>query len=193
VAISRFKTSSVAQGLPKYQKLWDGVSVGPYIGQTVTGGNGYTNMSTTWSNPTSGNTSITTGGAPNWTCSNQGSYYGGAQSYSGGGTASFKYTLNNGNPLPAGTYSYSGTQYLFWDAGGVSHDGMYLWAVTPTEKKTIVNSVSPPDSLNTNLTKTGTFTLSSAQTVYLNWEIYDGSGATSMGGRVYNFTITKTA
>lgn len=26
MAISRFKTSSLAQGLPKYQKLWDGVS-----------------------------------------------------------------------------------------------------------------------------------------------------------------------
>lgn len=27
MAISRFATSSVAQGLPKYQKLWDGVSI----------------------------------------------------------------------------------------------------------------------------------------------------------------------
>lgn len=27
MAISRFSTSSVAQGLPKYQKVWDGVSV----------------------------------------------------------------------------------------------------------------------------------------------------------------------
>lgn len=27
MAISRFKTSTLAQGLPKYQKLWDGISV----------------------------------------------------------------------------------------------------------------------------------------------------------------------
>ncbi len=164
-----------------------------YTGETVTGGSGYTNMSTYWQTNTPGNTSLATGGTPQWSCSNQGSYYGGSQSNSAGGTASFKYTLNGGNPLPAGTYSYSGLQYLSWDSGGVSHDGMYLWAVTPSEKKTIVNSISPPDSLNSQITKTGTFTLSSPSTVYLNWEIYDGSSATAMGGRVYNFTVTKTA
>lgn len=188
MAVSRFSDSTIISGFPKYQSF-----TRQYTGETVSGGNGYSNMSTYWSVITAGNTSLTTGGTPQWSCSNQGSYYGGSQSIGAGGTASFRYTLNGGLALPAGTYSYSGTQYLEWSSGGVSHDGMYLWAVTSTEKKTIVNSVSPPDSLNTNLTKTGTFTLSSPDTVYLNWEIYDGSSATAMGGRVYGFTVAKIA
>jgi hypothetical protein len=43
MAISRFKTSSVAQGLPKYQKFWDGVSQLPGAYEsiaTVTVGSG---------------------------------------------------------------------------------------------------------------------------------------------------------
>lgn len=162
-----------------------------YTGQTVTGGSGYTNESAQWTN--SGDSSITTSGSFQWTCSNQGDYYGGNQTIAAGGTAGFGYTLNNGNPLPAGTYSYSGSHYLYWDSGGDSHDGMPLWAVTPTAKSLIVNTVRPPDAKNTQITKTGTFTLSSPQTVRLVWNVYDGSSATSMGGRVYNFTVTKTA
>lgn len=165
----------------------------PYIGQTVNGGSaGYLNNTNPFNNIS--DSSLTLSSTPcSWTCSDQGTFYGGAQTFAGGGAASFRFSLNNGNALPAGTYSYSGTQYLFWQSGGVSHDGMYLWAVTPSQKISIVNSISPPDSLNTQITKTGSFTLSSSTTVNLWWDIYDGSTATSMGGRVYNFTITKTA
>ena len=162
-----------------------------YTGQTVTGGAGYTNESAQWTN--SGDSSVTTTGSFQWTCSNQGDYYGGNQSSGAGGTAGFGYTLNNGNPLAAGTYSYSGSHYLYWDGGGDSHDGMPLWAVTPTAKSLIVNTVRQPDAKNTQITKTGTFTLASPQTVRLVWNVYDGSSATAMGGRVYNFTVTKTA
>ena len=165
-------------------------TIAPYTGESVSGGSGYTNVNTVWTDNTS---SLSTTGTPSWTCSNQGSYYGGAAGYSLGGTASFKYTLNNGNPIPAGTYSYSGTQYLFWDSGGSSHDGMDCYAVGTSSKSLIVHSQNPGDPLNTQITKTGTFTVASSQVVYLNWQIYDGSSATSMGGRVYNFTVTKTA
>ena len=161
-----------------------------YTGQTVSGGSGYVNVTTVWTDNTS---SLSTTGTPSWTCSDQGTYYGGAAGFSLGGTASFKYTLNNGNPIPAGTYSYSGTQYLFWDSGGASHDGMDCYAVGTSSKSLIVHSQNPGDPMNTQITKTGTFTISSPQVVYLNWQIYDGSSATSMGGRVYNFTVTKTA
>lgn len=37
MAISRFKTSTVAQGLPKYQKLWDGTTTWSYPAPPVTG------------------------------------------------------------------------------------------------------------------------------------------------------------
>jgi len=70
---------------------------------------------------------------------------------------------------------------------------MPLWAVTSSAKSLIVNTVRPPDAVNTQLTKTGTFTVASSTPVSLYWEVYDGSSATAMGGRVYNFTVTKTA
>lgn len=160
-----------------------------YTGQTVTGGSGYQNLNFLWAD----NTTLATSGTPSWTCSDQGTYYGGSAGFTQGGTAHFKYTLNGGNPIPAGTYSYSGVQYLYWNSGGVSHDGMDCWAVGTSSKSLIVHSQNPGDALNTQITKTGTFTISSPQVVYLSWQIYDGSSATDMGGRVYNFTVTKTA
>ena len=168
-------------------------SFSAYTGETVTGGAaGYINNAFPFAN--NADTSLTLSNTPcEWACSNQGSYYGGQQTYSLGGTASFRISLNGGLNLPAGTYSYSGTHYLFWDVGGDSHDGMPLWAVTSTEKNLIVNTVRPPDNRNAQITKTGTFTVASSTPVSLYWEIYDGSSATSMGGRVYDFTVTKTA
>ena len=160
-----------------------------YTGQTVTGGSGYQNLNFLWAD----NTTLATSGTPSWSCSDQGTYYGGSAGFTQGGTAHFKYTLNGGNPIPAGTYSYSGVQYLYWNSGGVSHDGMDCWAVGTSSKSLIVHSQNPGDALNTQITKTGTFTISSSQVVYLSWQIYDGSSATDMGGRVYNFTVTKTA
>jgi len=49
MAISRFSTSSVAQGLPKYQKIWDQTSfpVSPYNGYIFGGYNGSANVNTT--------------------------------------------------------------------------------------------------------------------------------------------------
>jgi hypothetical protein len=70
---------------------------------------------------------------------------------------------------------------------------MECFAVGTSSKSLVVRSQNPGDPMNTQITKTGTFTVSSSQVVYLNWQVYDGSSATSMGGRVYNFTVTKTA
>ena len=41
----------------------------PYTGESVSGGSGYTNMTTVWADNTS---SLSTNGTPSWTCSNQG-------------------------------------------------------------------------------------------------------------------------
>jgi hypothetical protein len=164
-----------------------------YVGETVTGGSaGYTNNTFPFANNSDSSLTLSNT-ACQWTCSDQGTYYGGQQTNVLGGTASFKIALNGGLALPSGTYSYSGSHYLFWNAGGDSHDGMPLWAVTSSAKSLIVNTVRPPDAVNTQITKTGTFTVASSTPVSLYWEVYDGSSATAMGGRVYNFTVTKTA
>lgn len=192
MAISRLSTYSVKNNLKKYNFLKDSSIPPVYSGQSVSGGTGYTNESNQWSN-TYDSSIAKSSSTFEWSCSNQGTYYGGNQSGSLGGTAGFGYTLNSGNPIPPGTYSYSGTHYLYWDAGGDSHDGMPLWVTTSSKKELIVMTKRLPDAKNTQITKSGTFTLYTTDVVRLVWHVYDGSSATAMGGRVYDFVVNKIA
>jgi hypothetical protein len=195
MAISRFKTSSVAQGLPKYQKFWDGTA-GQYTGETQSGGSGYSNTGLqpfSYNNRT--DTSLTRDtGSTIFNGSNQGAYFGGIQSVSLGGAGCWHISLNNGNPVPAGTYSFSATVYLDLNNQNTSHDGGYFWLVTPTKKYWLGQKTTPPDARDTQLTlSTSGLVITASETMKFESNYYDGSSGWAMGGRNYGFTITKTA
>ncbi len=194
MAITKFSNSSVLNGFPKYRKLV--FPLPEYSGETVSGGNNnYQNQPSLGDFTNGGDNSLNrnsnSGNAWSNLCSNQGSYYGGIQTTSGGGYSIIQYPLNNGNALSAGGYKVNATVYLDLNNQNTSHDGIYLYAVTPT-KKFIMQSCNVPNyTRDTQINIAGSFALSTSETVKLEWQTYDGSSAWAMGIRIYGFTVTR--
>jgi len=168
-------------------------SVGKYL-QVYNGGDGWVSeLGQPWANGDSGDLNKATGQTV-WSnlLTNQGSYYGGSQTISGGGTGIMTLALNNGKALPAGFYRVDSVVQLEWASGGDSHDGMYMWAVNGAgTKERVLQAVRPPDQSNTQLTKSGMFYIGQETTVTLWIQIADGSSASSMGGRVYSVRVAQ--
>jgi len=191
MGISKFSKTSVTT---RTQALRSSIGTNLKYLQTYTGGAGWVSeLGQPWASGDDGTTTKATGQTI-WSSnlSNQGTYYGGSQTTSGGGVGIMTLLLNNGVPLPAGRYRVDAVVQLDWASGGDSHDGMYMWAVLGSNsKERVLQAVRPPDQSNTELTKSGQFTLGSATTVTLWIQIADGSSATAMGGRVYSVRVAQ--
>jgi hypothetical protein len=191
MAVSRFSTSTVAQGLPKYQKM-----ASPYKGESKSGGAGYSNTGLQGFDLSVKTTTALTRYASGtlFNGSNQTTYFGGLQSVGGGGTGCWAIDLNGGAVVPAGTYNFSATVYLDLNNQNTSHDGGYFWLVTPTKKYWLGQKTTPPDARDTQLTlSTSGLVITASETMKFESNYYDGSSAWAMGGRNYDFTFTKTA
>lgn len=194
MAISKLSNSSIANGFPKY---FDQTFPAPeYTGETVSGGNStYQNQPSLgdWTNSWTNDLTRNSNSGNTWSnlCSNQGAYYGGIQSTSGGGYSIIQYPLNGGNALPAGGYKVLCDTYLDLNNQNTTHDGIYFYAVTPTRKFPLMSVVVPPYNRDTQIQMAGSFALPSSETVKLEWITYDGSSAWAMGIRIYGFTVTR--
>jgi hypothetical protein len=168
-------------------------SVGKYL-QVYNGGDGWVSeLGQPWLSGDDGTTQKATGQTV-WSnlLTNQGSYYGGTQTGAGGGVGIMSLTLNNGKPLPPGDYRVDAVVQLDWQSGGDSHDGMYMWAANNVgSKERVLQAVRQPDPVNTQITKSGAFSIGQEVIVTLWVQIYDGSSATAMGGRVYSVRVSQ--
>jgi hypothetical protein len=181
--------------MPKYQKLWDGFTP-IYAGETQSGGAGYSNTGLQpFSYATRADTSLTRDASGTlFNGTNQTTYFGGLQTVSAGGTGNWAYTLNGGNPVPAGTYNFTASVYLDLNNLNTSHDGGYFWLVTPTKKYFLGQKNVPSDARDTILTLTANgIVVTATETMKFESNYYDGSSGWAMGGRNYGFTITKVA
>jgi hypothetical protein len=153
------------------------------------GGSGWINESFFYTEGYSSTTTVTA--ATNWNGSNQGTYFGGSQSTGAGGTGSWSYTINNGVALPAGLYLTEVVMQLDLNSPS-SHDGMEIWAINTTTftKEMIARASNPnPDATGTQLTKGGSFYLANPGVIKIFCQVYDGSTAYAMGGRIYSISI----
>jgi hypothetical protein len=191
MGISKFSKTTLST---KTQALRSVVGTNVKYLQTYTGGDGWVSeLGQPWASGDDGTITKATGQTV-WSnlLTNQGTYYGGSQTTSGGGIGIMTLLLNDGKPLPAGKYRVDAVVQLEWASGGDSHDGMYMWAVSGSgSKERILQAVRPPDQSNTELTKSGQFTIGSDTTVTLWIQIADGSSASAMGGRVYSVRVAQ--
>jgi hypothetical protein len=192
MAISKFSKNTVAT---RFQSLRSSLGSNTKYLQSYIGGDGWvSDLGQPWLNDNDGTTNRNTGQTV-WSSllTNQGTYYGGTQTGSGGGVGIMTLALNNGKPLPAGFYRVDATVQLDWASGGDSHDGMYVWAATGAlSKERVFQAVRQPDPVNTQIQKSGNFYIGQETTVTLWVQIYDGSSATAMGGRVYSVRVAQS-
>lgn len=162
MAISRFSTSSVAQGLPKYQKLWDGTSV-------ILPTTGYVALATQTVG-SGGASSVTFSGIPQiykhlqirgvtrGTDSGATSFVGFTLNGDTGANYSRHIILADGVNNPPQGYSYAsqtkaGAGYITGAASGANMFGAFITDIldySSTSKNKVIRSVGGYDNNNTS-------------------------------------------
>lgn len=186
MAISRASSSTINSISNRSQSISD---VNKGIDLFYSGGSGWINESVYYTETFSA--TLVNTSAVSWNGSNQGSYFGGSQSTGGGGVGAWSLTINNGNPLPPGLYLTEVVMQLDLNSPS-SHDGMEIFAVNTTSftKERIARAANTvPDPTGTQLTKGGSFYLANGGVVKIFCQVYDGSSAYAMGGRIYSVSI----
>jgi hypothetical protein len=166
-------------------------SVTSYVwsSQLFSGGTAYSSSSTAFTNLS--DSSLTTE-STSWSGSNNTSYFGGSQSIGAGGWGAWECTANSGTAIPSGEYAVVTTVQIDLSSGSNgSHDGMYVYAYTPSSKYKLFDLINPPYPVNKNQGRVGLFTLPSSQVTKIKYQVADGSSAWAMGGRTYNTEIFK--
>jgi hypothetical protein len=186
MAISRASASNIKSISSRFQNVSD---ANKGINLSYSGGSGWVTESVYYS--AQHLSTLTEAPSTAWNGSNQGSYFGGSQTTGSSGVGSWSLTINNGNVLPAGLYLTECVMQLDLNSPS-SHDGFEIFAINTTSftKERIARAGNPtPDSTGVQLTKTGSFYLASDGVVKIFCQVYDGSTAYAMGGRIYSVSI----